>query len=233
MLFLVDEQGRKWPAIIRVIKCKSHEELWCREGWKYLCKANHIVIGDRCICEFVQEGCNDLHILVHVVKAHTFSKTDGTEEEEVEQVDEESTHTDDYDSGIQMNFSKVKHKLRSSSSQAPVTQSTRKDRTFGGKKGGDDDVDDGIEKIDMETYFSLSKRTRWKTEDVQQRKIKNQDAYIKKLKGIIINLVGKDVSQKRQKRGHSVKFQCHQDEDKSSNDGDTSWIVGYKDSMFA
>lgn len=57
------------------------------------------------------------------------AKTDGTEEEEVEQVDEESTHTDDYDSGIQMNFSKVKHKLRSSSSQAPVTQSTRKDRT--------------------------------------------------------------------------------------------------------
>lgn len=71
----------------------------------------------------------------------------------------------------------------------------------------------------METYFSLSKRTRWKTEDVQQRKIKNQDAYIKKLKGIIINLVGKDVSQKRRKRGHLVKFQCHQDEDKSSNDG--------------
>ncbi|KAH6808240.1 hypothetical protein C2S51_029348 [Perilla frutescens var. frutescens] len=210
-LLLVDKQGNKWET--KTTKWKDGRVHCHNKGWYNLYKANHIDIGDICVCEFVQEECNGLYLLVHVIRAHTFTIKKGIEEEEVEQVDNESTNNNDNDesdeseSWMSMSLSKEKHKLKSSSSSAPVRRIARQDNTCV--------EEEEIEKIDAETFhFNLPKETRWKTKDAQQKTIANQDAYIRKLKGIIRNFITKDVNQNMSRL---VKFPCHQDEDKSSD----------------
>ncbi|KAL8516037.1 hypothetical protein ACS0TY_014641 [Phlomoides rotata] len=65
-LFLVDVRGNKWEA---VIKQRKDGRVCCSGGWRSLCDTNNINKDDRCICEFILEGCQDPCILVRVVDA--------------------------------------------------------------------------------------------------------------------------------------------------------------------
>ncbi|KAG6415111.1 hypothetical protein SASPL_122513 [Salvia splendens] len=64
-MLVVDVSGRKWGS---KIKKWNDGRLWCTGGWKRMCTANNISAHDTCICEFVQRGSDDMHMLVHAVE---------------------------------------------------------------------------------------------------------------------------------------------------------------------
>ncbi|XP_057775455.1 uncharacterized protein LOC130994429 [Salvia miltiorrhiza] len=115
-------------------------------------------MGDRCICEFIEEQ-SGLSIFVRVARAHKLTRKKDAEEKEVEQVYKEPLHENKWDesaedeSGMQRSILKGKQKLNSASSSTHVRRCLRKKNASGGKKGFEEEK---CAKTDKETVrFNL------------------------------------------------------------------------------
>ncbi|XP_057775875.1 uncharacterized protein LOC130994820 [Salvia miltiorrhiza] len=138
IISLVDERGKKWET--KILKRRSGDLAFPESVWRSYCDANLVEIGDRCICEYIEEQ-SGLSIFVRVSRAPKLTRKKDAEEKEVEQVYKEPLHENNWDeiaedeSGMQRSILKGKQKLNSTSSSTHVRRCLRKKNASGGKKG--------------------------------------------------------------------------------------------------
>ncbi|KAK2639239.1 hypothetical protein Ddye_027034 [Dipteronia dyeriana] len=64
LIFFRNKHGMQWPA--NVYNWKDGRILIC--GWNDFCRANHVSLDDRCICEFPQGNNQEVNVIdVHIV----------------------------------------------------------------------------------------------------------------------------------------------------------------------
>ncbi|XP_057775879.1 uncharacterized protein LOC130994823 isoform X1 [Salvia miltiorrhiza] len=156
IISLIDERGNKWET--KILKWRDGHLACPDHVWRSLCDANLMEMGDRCICEFIEEQ-SGLSIFVRVARAHKLTRKKDAEEKEVEQVYKEPLHENKWDesaedeSGMQRSILKGKQKLNSASSSTHVRRCLRKKNASGGKKGFEEEK---CAKTDKETVrFNL------------------------------------------------------------------------------
>ncbi|XP_057775939.1 uncharacterized protein LOC130994851 isoform X2 [Salvia miltiorrhiza] len=149
IISLVDESGKKWET--EILKRRNGDLAFPESLWRSLCDANLIEIGDRCICEFIDEQ-SGLSIFVRISRAPKLTRKKDAEEKEVEQIHKESLHENNWDeNGMQRSILDGKQKLNSASSSTHVRRCLRKKNASGGKKGFEEEK---CAKTDKETVPS-------------------------------------------------------------------------------